>query len=307
VSRYNLGNIVDQFNDNEASYHLSGGISSGLVDGWVKRLLFGMTYDRNIFMPTPLTATPAKEAPPDRTLSYPFVGFDILQDDYKKVGDENEIGRTEDLYFGTEVTGSVGWSNGAFGADRNALMLAATVVKGFELPVEQQIFLSGDFSTRVEQERARNLIADAGAKYYWRWHEDCLLYAAVSATVTDSLDPDQQLLLGGDNGLRGYPLRYESGTSRALVTVEQRFFTDWYPFRLVRVGAAAFADAGRTWGSGVIGNSDPGLLRDVGFGLRLGNTRTGLGNVVHIDFAFPLSNIAGIQKSQFLVQTFQSF
>jgi hypothetical protein len=28
---------------------------------------------------------------------------------------------------------------------------------------------------------------------------------------------------------------------------------------------------------------------------------------VHVDFAFPLSNIAGIQKFQFLVQTFQSF
>ena len=307
VSRYNLGNIVDQFSDNQASYQVSGGISSGLVDGWVKRLLFGMMYDRNIFVSTRLTATPAKELPPDRTLSYPFVGFDILQDDYKKVGDENEIGRTEDLYFGTEVTGSVGLSNSAFGADRDALMLAATAVKGFELPVEQQVFLSGDFSTRVEAGRARNLIADAGAKYYWRWHEDCLLYAAMAATVTDSLDPDAQLLLGGDNGLRGYPLRYESGTSRALVTVEQRFFTDWYPFRLTRVGAAVFADAGRTWGSGVIGNSDPGLLRDVGFGLRLGNTRTGLGNVLHVDLAFPLSNIAGIQKFQFLVQTFQRF
>jgi len=307
VSRYNLGNIVDQFKDNETSYQLSGGFSSGLVDGWVKRLTFGMTYDRNIFVPTPLTATPAKVLPPDRTLSYPFVGFDILQDYYKKVGDENEIGRTEDLYFGTEVTGSVGLSNSAFGADRNAVMLAATAVKGFELPVEQQLFLTGDFSTRIEEGRARNLIADAGAKYYWRWREACLLYAAVAATVTDSLDPDMQILLGGDNGLRGYPLRYESGTSRALVTVEQRFFTDWYPFRLARVGAAVFADAGRTWGSGVIGNSDPGLLRDVGFGLRLGNTRTGLGNVVHVDFAFPLSNIAGIQKFQFLVQTFQSF
>ena len=65
-------------------------------------------------------------------------------------------------------------------------MLAATVVKGFELPVEQQLFLSGDFSTRIEEGRARNLIADAGAKYYWRWHEACLLYAAVAATVTDS-------------------------------------------------------------------------------------------------------------------------
>lgn len=307
VSRYNLGNIVDQFNDNQTSYELSGGISSGLIDGWAQRLLFGIRYDRNIFLPTPLSATPAKVLPPDRTLSYPFVGFDILQDDFKKVGDENEIGRTEDLYFGTEVTASIGLSNGTFGADRNAVMLATTAVKGFEWPANQQLFLSGDFSTRIEDGRARNLIADSSTKYYWRWRENWLLYAALSATVTDSLDPDMQLLLGGDNGLRGFPLRYESGTSRALFTVEQRFFTDWYPFRLARVGGAVFADVGRTWGSGAIGNSDPGLLRDVGFGLRLGNTRTGLGNVLHVDFAFPLNDIAGIQKFQFLVQTFKSF
>jgi hypothetical protein len=307
ISRYNLGNIVDQFNDNQTSYELSGGVSSGLMDGWTKRFTFGMRYDRNLFLPAPVTSTPAQQLPPDRTLSYPFVGFDFLQDKFKKVGDENQIGRTEDLYFGTEVTGEVGLSNGAFGADRNAIMLAAKALRGIELTDLQQLFLTSDFSSRVEDGRARNLIADAGAKYYWRWRPDWLLYAGLSGTVTDSLDPDMQLLLGGDNGLRGYPLRYESGTSRALFTVEQRVFTDWYPFRLARVGAAIFADVGRTWGTGVIGNSDPGLLRDVGFGLRLGNTRSGLGNVLHIDFAFPLNNIAGIQKFQFLVQTMQSF
>jgi outer membrane protein assembly factor BamA len=307
VSRYNLGNIVDQFNDNQKAYELSGGLSRGLVDGWSRRLLFGMHYDQNLFVPTPVTSLPANPLPPDRTLSYPFVGFDILKDNYKKIGDQNQIGRTEDLYFGTEVTGQVGLSNGAFGAHTNAMMLAATVLRGFELPYEQQLFLKGVFSSRVEDGRARNLIADGSANYYWRWHRDWLLYAALSGTVTDSLDPDKQLLLGGDNGMRGYPLRYESGTSRGILTVEQRVFTDWYPFRLVRVGAAAFADVGRTWGSGVVGNSDPGLLRDVGFGLRLGNTRTGLGNVVHVDLAFPLGNTVGIQKYQFLVQTFQSF
>jgi hypothetical protein len=307
VSRYNLGEIVDQFNDNETAYELSGGISNGYVDGWTKRLTFGMRYDRNIFLPTPATSLPAQQLPPDRTLSYPFVGFDILQDKYRKVGDENQIGRTEDLYFGTEITGEVGLSNGAFGADRNAIMLAAKALRGIELTELQQLFLTSDFSSRIEDGRARNLIADGAAKYYWRWREDWLLYAGLSATVTDSLDPDMQLLLGGDNGLRGYPLRYESGTSRALFTVEQRFYTDWYPFRLVRVGGAIFADVGRTWGNGVIGNSDPGLLRDVGFGLRLGNTRSGLGNVLHIDFAFPLNDIAGIQRFQFLVQTMQSF
>jgi outer membrane protein assembly factor BamA len=307
ISRYNLGDIVDQFNDNETSYELSGGVSSGLIDGWTKRFTFGVRYDRNIFLPTPVTSMPARQLPPDRTLSYPFVGFDFLQDKYKKVGDENQIGRTEDLYFGTEVTGEVGLSNSAFGADRNAIMLAAKALRGIEITGLQQLFLTSAFSSRIEDGRARNLRADAGAKYYWRWRTDWLLYAALSGTVTDSLDPDMQLLLGGDNGLRGYPLRYESGTSRALFTVEQRFYTDWYPFRLVRVGGAIFADVGRTWGSGVVGNSDPGLLRDVGFGLRLGNTRSGLGNVLHIDFAFPLNNIVGIQRFQVLVQTMQSF
>jgi Omp85 superfamily domain len=307
VSRYNLGEIVDQFNDNQTSFELSGGVSTGLIDGWTKRWTFGMRYDRNLFLPTPASTLPAQVLPPDRTLSYPFTGFDILQDNYKKIGDENEIGRTEDLYFGTEVSGEIGYSDTAFGANQNAVMLATKALSGFDLAHQQQLFLSGDFSTRIEEERPRNLIADIGARYYWRWREDWLLYAALSGTTTYQLDPDMQLLLGGDNGLRGYPLRFESGTSRALFTVEQRVFTDWYPFRLVRVGAAVFADVGRTWGTGVVGNSDPGLLKDVGFGLRLGNTRSGLGNVLHIDFAFPLNNIAGIQKFQFLVLTMQSF
>jgi hypothetical protein len=307
ISRYNLGNIVDQFNDSEKAYELSGGVSNGLIDGWTKRWTFGMRYDRNLFLPAPITTVPAKLLPPDRTLSYPFTGFDILQDAYKKVGDENQIGRAEDLYFGTEITGEVGYSSGVFGADRSAVMLSAKALHGFDLPHQQQLFLTSDFSSRLESGRPRNLIADAAAKYYWRWREDWLLYAAFSGTTTHMLDPDMQLLLGGDNGLRGYPLRFESGTSRALFTVEQRVFTDWYPFRLARVGAAVFADVGRTWGSGVIGNSDPGLLKDVGFGFRLGNTRSGLGNVLHIDFAFPLSDVAGIQKFQFLVQTMQSF
>jgi hypothetical protein len=307
ISRYNLGEIVDQFSDSQRSYELSGGISRGLLDGWTKRWTFGMRYDRNLFSPAPLTSVPAKVLPPERTLSYLFTGFDILQDAYKKIGDENQIGRTEDLYFGTEVTGEIGFSDSVLGADRNAVMLTAKALHGFEFPYQQQLFLTSDFSSRLEQGRPRNLIADAAAKYYWRWHQDWLLYGALSGTTTYRLDPEKQLLLGGDNGLRGYPLRFESGTSRALFTVEQRFFTDWYPFRLVRVGGAVFADVGRTWGSGVIGNSDPGLLKDVGLGLRLGNTRSGLGNVLHVDFAFPLSGAAGIQKFQFLVQTMQSF
>jgi hypothetical protein len=307
ISRYFLGNIVDQFTDDEQTYQMSGGISTGLIDGWSNRLLFGMYYDRNDFVPTPATTLPASPLPQPRTLSYPFVGFDVVQDKYGKAGDENQIGKTEDLYFGTEITGELGYSNAAFGANHDALMVRSTAIHGFDLPYDQQLFLNGTFSSRIESDHARNLIGNAAARYYWRWRPDWLLYGSLSGTVTHALDPDVQVLLGGDNGLRGYPLRYEAGTSRGLFTIEQRVFTDWYPFRLVRIGAAMFADVGRTWGSGVVGNSDLGLLSDAGIGLRVGNARSGLGNVLHIDLAFPLKDVSGNPKFQVLVQTMQSF
>ena len=250
ISRYFLGNIADQFNDNEATYLIGGGVSTGLVDGWSKRLLFGMYYDRNDFLPTPATTLPAKPLPPPRTLSYPFMGFDILQDKYGKAGDENQIGKTEDLYFGTELTGEVGYSDAAFGANHDALMVKAAVTHGSELPYEQQLFLNCGFLLAI-RERPR-------AQSDRQCRCEVLLALAPGLAACTGLCrgplrirsiPDVQLLLGGDNGLRGYPLRYEAGTSRGLLTVEQRVFTDWYPFRLVRVGAASFTDVGRTWGT----------------------------------------------------------
>ncbi len=307
ISRYSLGRIADQFDAAGSSYEWSGGLSRGLVDGWTRRWLMGVRYDRHLFRPDPTTSLPASPLPPDRTLAYPFVGFDFLQDDYRKTADLNQIGRTEDLYFGTEASAEIGLSDAAFGARQRALMLAAAVRTGFQIGDRQQLFLASDLKSRVEHGRARNLIANGKADYYWRWRRDWVLYAGLSGTATRALDADSQLLIGGDSGLRGYPLRYESGSSRALATLEQRFYTDWYPFRLTRVGGAIFADVGRAWGHAVIGNSDPGLLDDLGFGLRLGNTRSGLGNVLHIDFAFPLNAPSGVSRFQFLVQTMQSF
>ena len=61
------------------------------------------------FLPTPIDELAGQAgAPGPRTLSYPFVGFDIVQDKYGKAGDENQIGKTEDLYFGRRSPASSG-------------------------------------------------------------------------------------------------------------------------------------------------------------------------------------------------------
>jgi hypothetical protein len=307
VSRYNLGDIVDQFKREETYYEVSGGLSTGLIDGWTRRIYGGMRYDQNVFAQVPGTSMPAAVLPPERTLSYPFIAAELVQDDFRKIGDQNQIGRTEDLYFGTRLYAELGYSGTAFGANQNDLLFTTSAAKGYQLSELTQLFLAGTINSRLEHGSVRNLFVDGTATYYWRWRQDDLLFVFLNGTTTHALDPDSQLLIGGDSGLRGYPLRYESGTSRGLLTVEQRFYTDWYPFRLARFGAAVFGDVGRTWGRGVIGNSDPGTLEDVGCGIRFGNTRSGLGNVLHVDLAMPLNGDRNISKMQFLVQTKASY
>ena len=120
-------------------------------------------------------------------------------------------------------------------------------------------------------------------------------------------DPAEGLQLGGDNGLRGFPLRYQSGTRRALFTVEERFYTDIYLWQLFRIGGAAFFDAGRAWGGSGTNVQDPGWLSNAGFGLRIVSARAAFSNVLHIDLAFPIGAPADIQKVQFLVKTKTSF
>ena len=74
-----------------------------------------------------------------------------------------------------------------------------------------------------------------------------------------------------------------------------------------RVGGAGFFDVGRVYGSKPEGCDELGVLRDVGIGLRLANTRSGMGRVIHIDLAHPLDGGADISKLQLLLSTEQSF
>lgn len=63
----------------------------------------------------------------------------------------------------------------------------------------------------------------------------------------------------------------------------------------------------RTWGGAPFARPSLGLLRDAGFGLRLGNARSSLGNVIHVDLAFPFDGDPSIKRVQFLVETKQEF
>ena len=92
-----------------------------------------------------------------------------------------------------------------------------------------------------------------------------------------------------------------------LLTIEQRYYTDWYPFRLFRVGGAIFADVGRVFGDNPVTGPNLGWLKDVGVGFRFAPTRFGSKRVVHLDLAFPLDGDPTIDDVQILLEAKRSF
>jgi len=306
-SLYDLGQIVDQFADLHHFATVYGGWSPGLQEnGWVHRFITGVTYDEHIFTPVS-TWTGATVLPADRKFVYPWVEYDLLQDDYQKLWNHDQLLRTEDFYMGTQAMLRLGWADTAWGSSQSALIIQSSAGTGFRGGATSTLLLAGDFSGRVVNGTLYNGQADGAVRYYVEQSHNWLFFTTLTGTKTWRPDLDNQVLLGGDTGLRGYPLRYQWGTSKALFTVEQRYFTNWFPFRLFRVGGAIFFDMGRTWGQPPLAQPSLGLLKDAGFGLRFGNARSALGNVIHVDLAFPLNNIPGISKVQFLVSTEQSF
>jgi outer membrane protein assembly factor BamA len=301
---YDRGEIVDQFQDRHELVQGYYGWSKGLQDGWVRRWTTGVTYDEHEFDPVTNSNGTTNLLPADRRLLYPFIEFDLVQNNFLKVWNHDEIARTEDFQIGTTASLRLGWAQDGLGSNMSALIMQGSAAKGFSSENgSSTLLLYSDFAGRLEDGDLRNGVLNGSARYYREQSKNWLFFTTLQGTKGWSLDLDNQILLGGDSGLRGYPLRYQDGDARALWTVEQRYFTDWYPLRLLRVGGAVFFDMGRTWGTPPLAQPSLGLLKDAGFGLRLGNARSGLGNVIHVDLAFPLDGDSSIQRVQFLVQT----
>jgi outer membrane protein assembly factor BamA len=298
--------VASEYQTHATKWNAWGGWSAGLKGRWVQRFTIGFSQDESRFAPAPGTV-PDDPVPPDRNLVYPWIGFDLVEDAFETTKNRDQIGRTEDFFLGTRFAGSVGYSSTHFGADREAVTFGGRFGTGFQPTDSLTALVDSATAGRVEDGSLRDTFLKATGHLYVHLSKRWLLFSMLSGTVGVNLDPDHELVLGGENGLRGYPRKYQAGDRSALFTVEGRYFSPLYLFRLIRLGGAAFFDIGRAWGEGYVNALDPGVLRDVGLGLRVSITRSGLGNVIHFDVAFPLDGDPTISRVQYLVTTKQSF
>jgi len=306
VSFYDLGEEGAEYAVDKKFHTAFVGWSAGLSEGWVRRWSAGVVFDESRFAAVTDGTLPAL-IPANRKFVYPFIGFELLQDKFESSANRDQIDRTEDFFLGTRLWASIGLATDGFGADRESIIYRFEASRGFGSIQNRALLVSSSITGRFDEGNAANTELSVSARYYEQESDRRLFFMTLEASRGQDLDLDNVRQLGGQTGLRGYPLRYQSGESKLLLSAEQRYFTDWYPLKLARVGGAIFADIGRTWGDNVLGRPNSGWLKDVGFGLRLVPTRSSGRDVIHLDIAFPLDGDTSIDNVQILLESKRSF
>ncbi len=304
---YEAGERVAGYGQALERYEVRYGWSRGLERGWTRRAIVGLRHEQWEFELAPDEVAPDL-LPGNRRFDYPFVRFEGIQDNFDTTRNRDQIARTEDQHFGLRYAAEFGFASTGFGSDRNALLMRLDASRGFRLPDEQYLFTQGLLTGRLESGNLQDALLTSSLRYFRETGPKSRFYASLGVDVGHDLDPDHELNIGGDTGLRGYPLRFQSGSSRALMTLEQRYYSNRSIWRIADIGGAVFFDMGRTWGDRTLGPQEPqSLLKDIGIGLRIGASKTSLGNVLHIDLAFPLDGSGSIDDVQLLVETKASF
>jgi hemolysin activation/secretion protein len=303
---YQAGEVVAEYRHTVEALDTSLGWSAGLIEGWTRRFSGGYRYQDDRYAIDP-QRTPPSSLPEDSTLSGPYLRFEVIQDDFRKLKNLDLIERPEFFALGHHSSVQVQRALEELGSKRDSWVYGLTWSDGATPRSDQIVLASLSLSGRYDSAAHRRQLSGS-VRYYARHGPDALFFASFSGAVSKSPDISDVLQLGGDNGLRGYPLRYQTGEQRVVLTFEERGYTDWYPLRLFRVGGAVFFDIGRAWGGPFPqGNAYPDWLSDVGVGLRILSTRSAFGNVLHADLAFPLQSGPNIQKYEFSFKTKATF
>ncbi|TQV82544.1 hypothetical protein FKG94_07365 [Exilibacterium tricleocarpae] len=287
---------------------LTLGWSRGLVNGHTTRWQAGWQYQRDRFFVTDETREP-NALPEDRTRSFPWLGIERIEDRFLVSQNIRASGRNEDLYVGQRWNLQLGALGSATGSDESLWFLGGNYQN--TLHPWGDSLLHTRLGGRGFWDSSNDDWENLHITNTWQWRINPFArrqwLADLRLDYTRNLTRDRQLLLGGDNGLRGYPSRFQAGDRSFLLSIERRRFYDTHLLRLFYAGSAVFVDTGRAWFKGRDNGESGGTLTNVGFGLRVVPSRFRSDRILSIDLAFPLQSGPDIDSYELSIRGRQTF
>ena len=235
--------------------------------------------------------------------NYPYVEYQYVEEEYIEKTNFLVMGSIEDIALGDNLTITAGWQDEAFNSSDTGLIFSSGYSFGSQFGDNTLGLFDFYYGQQINQSNLDPYDFSANAKIFYFNDEDNSYQFSASLSLSGDRQSQEVYYLGGDTGLKGYPIRYQDGDRRAVFSVEKRNYFKWYPLRLLKLGFASFVEAGSAWDS----NEQADFIGDVGFGLRLVSTRQSDAKVLHFDLAFPLSERDQVDSYQLYIKAMSQF
>ncbi|AEE25449.1 hypothetical protein Glaag_4541 (plasmid) [Glaciecola sp. 4H-3-7+YE-5] len=309
-TQYKLGATYNQFEHNQRYSTASW--------QWLKKdskadtLRFGIGFTNELHEFAVINETQNVDlisiAPPDREFIYPYLSVEYLQKDFRKLTNLNLINHIEDFNLGWNLTTQIGSDIG--NTDTSPTLLwQSNLSKGIEIYEDAFWFITATFEGEMysDSDNANRAVFSLNNEYFHKINNNWGAYLKNSSQFSENQFKDSPIVLGGESGLRGYPLQYRHGNHSTQFTAEARYYPHINIYKLVELGAAAFIDTGRVFGSSDNTTYQDSWMTSVGLGARFYSTQTSEARVIHVDIIKPLTSDANVNGVEFRITTKHSF
>ncbi|MBU1436951.1 MAG: BamA/TamA family outer membrane protein [Gammaproteobacteria bacterium] len=288
VSEYELGEVYNEYRSNRDYLEVSGGWKISQNDNQVQHLNVGVTLDDHQFS---INEYSTIQQPMDRDLSQIWVGWDWFESDFQKMFNFFQFNKVEDINFGWQAGVRLGALNKSLGADTSGWNLQAHVAKNWQLSPVSWLTYRSEYQQLESEAFASQHLFSNHLRYIHHLTDNQVWISQFQWNVGKNLFRDQRINIGGDDGMRAFPLYYQSGNKSAIASTEYRYITSWHLYQLVDVALAAFVDAGRAWDNPErMTTIDTKALYGYGIGIRLLPSHASRGSIISIDLSKPVTD-----------------
>jgi len=289
---------------------------------YLLRYRVGLTKDKHLFSESAILPNVASNnidddvytnskninsIPTNRNFTYPWVEIQYLEQNYEKLNNIHLISQIEDFNFGWQIRARLGIGQSNEASSTHTLW-RASIDKGF--PFSDRTLMLFNFTIELDHFKTSKdrWSAQFDTKIFYRLSEQWGLYFNNVNTVSKNRYIDEPISLGGDNGVRGFPLQYQHGENSFRFTEELRYYPKINLFKLFDLAGTVFIDSGIATGDSNYNNKDESWLHSIGIGARLYSPHaTSSRQIVHIDLIKPFSQNEEIEGFVVRLQAKQSF
>jgi Fe2+ transport system protein FeoA len=266
--------------------------------GW--RVGFGVRDYQAAYGPL-VAVDPTLRPPPtlvDRRLAGPVISISRFHDHFASFRNFRLVDRVEDYNLGLDATLSLASFDESFGSSMDALRPDLTLRWGGRYG-DGLVLVDASAGGRLSDGDWSDGSARAGLLWYAPHATRHTLVTQLSFEVRDDAAPEDEVHLGGADGLLGYPARWVVGDRAWRAHLGERVLTEQVLFQTLRVGWTAFVEAGQAREIGTKEWSK--VYADVGGGFRLGNLRGAWGTVLYFTVVAPLVREPGVDAWQIVI------